>query len=106
MDNISKLEYKHIGNEKENMPMFLKGKFDAKAGVDTFLLTDGFSHGNVWINGFNIGRFWDKGPSRTLYVPGGVLKETDNVIEIFDVKYDGKKQTVSFIDYSILEGNN
>ena len=106
MDNISKLEYKHIGNEKENMPMFLKGKFDAKAGVDTFLLTDGFSHGNVWINGFNIGRYWDKGPSRTLYVPGGLLKETDNVIEIFDVKYDGKKQTVSFVDYSILEGNN
>lgn len=105
MDDISKLEYKPIVNEKPNMPTFLRGKFDAKAGIDTFLLTDGFSHGNVWINGFNIGRYWDKGPQRTLYVPGGLLKENDNVIEIFDVKYDGKKQTVSFIDYSILEGN-
>ena len=106
LDDITKLNYKPIGDEKTNKPCFLKGKFDAKAGVDTFILTDGFSHGNVWINGFNIGRFWDKGPQRTLYVPGGFLNEKDNVIEIFDVKYDGKKQTVSFIDYSILEGNN
>ncbi len=106
LEDITKLNYKPIGNEKENMPTFLKGKFDAKTGVDTFLLTDGFSHGNVWINGFNIGRFWDKGPQRTLYVPGGLLKEKDNIIEIFDVKYDGKKQTASFIGYSILEGNN
>ncbi len=106
LDDITKLNYKPIGEEKENNPCFLKGKFSAKAGVDTFILTDGFSHGNVWVNGFNIGRYWNKGPQRTLYVPGGLLKEKDNVIEIFDVKYDGKKQTVSFIDHSILEGIN
>ncbi|MBQ3058346.1 MAG: beta-galactosidase [Clostridia bacterium] len=106
LDDISALQYSLFSGKKANMPTFLRGKFDAKAGVDTFLLTDGFSHGNVWINGFNIGRYWDKGPQRTLYVPGGLLKEKDNVIEIFDVKYDGKKQIVSFIDHSILEGNN
>ncbi|MBQ3547954.1 MAG: hypothetical protein IJA44_05735 [Clostridia bacterium] len=106
LDDITGLQYSTFNCVKPNMPTFLKGKFDAKAGVDTFMLTDGFSHGNVWINGFNIGRFWDKGPSRTLYVPGGLLKEKDNVIEIFDVKYDGQKQTVSFIDHSLLEGNN
>lgn len=105
LDDITRLNYKPNGNEKENMPYFLKAEFDAIPMVDTFLLTDGFSHGNVWINGFNIGRFWDKGPQRTLYVPGGLLKEKDNVIEIFDVKYNGNK-TISFIDYSILEGNN
>jgi len=71
-------------------------------GIQINLHTKGF----VVINGFNIGRYWDKGPQRTLYVPGGLLKEKDNVIEIFDVKYDGKKQIVSFIDHSILEGNN
>ncbi len=106
MENISRLQYKPICKNKVNMPTFFRGKFDAKSGIDTFLLTDGFSHGNVWINGFNIGRYWDKGSQRTLYVPGGLLKETNNVIEIFDVKYNGKKQTISFIEYSILEGNN
>ena len=71
------------------MPVFLKGEFNAKAGVDTFLLTDGFTHGNVWINGFNIGRYWDIGPQKTLYVPGALLKDKNNVIEIFDTEYKG-----------------
>lgn len=104
LDNISNVEYKDIKNAdlKENMPVFLKGVFDAKAGVDTYFLTEGFTHGNVWINGFNIGRYWDIGPQKTLLIPGALLRDNGNVIEIFDTQYTGKN-TVSCIDRHLLE---
>lgn len=32
----------------------------------------------MFINGFNIGRYWDYGPQQTLYVPGPLLKRGNN----------------------------
>lgn len=91
LNNLENVQYESISEKDKllNMPVFLKGEFNAKTGVDTFLLTDGFTHGNVWINGFNIGRYWDIGPQKTLYVPGALLKDKNNVIEIFDTEYKG-----------------
>ena len=37
--------------------------------ADTFLATPGWTKGVCWINGFNLGRHWEVGPQRTLYVP-------------------------------------
>ena len=51
---------------------------------DTFLRTDNFRKGFVLINGFNIGRFWEIGPQKTLYVPKSLLKEGKNEIILFD----------------------
>lgn len=104
LNNLSVIEYKDVDDiaSQENMPVFLRGIFDAKAGVDTYLLTDGFTHGNIWINGFNIGRYWNIGPQRTLLVPGGLLKEKDNIIEIFDTQYAGKTD-IKGIDKQLFE---
>ncbi len=86
MNNLSKLKYKAASDDVlGDTPTFLRGTFDAKAGVDTFFGMDGFDHGFVMVNGFNVGRFLPYGPQRTLYIPGGLLKEKDNVIEIFDM---------------------
>ena len=87
MEDISKVEYKKAGDFafKENDPIFYKGTFDAKAGVDTYLDMRSWERGFVVINGFNLGRFWSVGPQYTLFVPGGLLKDKDNVIEIFEV---------------------
>ncbi len=86
MKDLSKLKYKEASDDiLGDTPMFLRGKFDAKEGIDTFFSMDGFDHGFVRVNGFNVGRFLPMGPQRTLYIPGGLLKERDNVIEIFDL---------------------
>ena len=87
LDDISKVRYQLFSADKivDNDPVFYKASFDAKAGVDTFLDMQAFGHGFVWINGFNVGRFWNIGPQYTLYVPGGLLKEKDNVIEVLDI---------------------
>ena len=87
LEDISSVAYQPFSEQKvvENDPIFYKATFDAKADTDTFLDMQAFGHGFVWINGFNIGRFWNIGPQYTLYVPGGLLKDKDNVIEVLDI---------------------
>ncbi|XP_064097722.1 beta-galactosidase-1-like protein 2 [Macrobrachium nipponense] len=51
---------------------------------DTFLDMSGWNKGAVFINGFNLGRYWVEGPPRTLYLPAPLLKEGDNEIVAFE----------------------
>ena len=51
---------------------------------DTFLKLDNFKKGFVLINGFNIGRYWEIGPQKTLYVPASLLKKGKNEIIVFE----------------------
>ena len=36
--------------------------------------------GVVFVNGFNLGRYWEIGPQETLSVPGPLLKQGDNEV--------------------------
>lgn len=78
-------------------PCFYRGSFEARGGVDTFIDMTGWSRGIVWINGFNLGRYWSVGPQRTLYVPCGILKER-NTVEIFELHAPNKDFAVRCID--------
>ena len=60
-----------------------------------------FNKGIVFINGFNLGRYWHIGPQKTLYVPGELVKE-NNVVEILEMHYDQRFERVSFLDHPIL----
>uniref|UniRef100_A0A8B9FE93 Galactosidase beta 1 like n=1 Tax=Amazona collaria TaxID=241587 RepID=A0A8B9FE93_9PSIT len=56
-------------------PAFYTGTFETP-GIpwDTFVKFPGWSKGQLWINGFNLGRYWPRrGPQQTLFVPGSVL---------------------------------
>ncbi len=68
------------------------------APKDTFLRLDGFHHGFVTVNGFNLGRYYnDAGPQKTLYVPAPMLREGDNEIIVFET--DGSDtNAVTFTD--------
>ena len=41
--------------------------------------------GVVWINGFNLGRYWNIGPGETLYVPAPLLKPGRNEIVVLEL---------------------
>lgn len=66
-------------------PQFYKGEFDAADTADTFIRLEGWSKGVVWINGFNLGRYWEQGPQRTLYLPGPLLRKGRNEIVILEL---------------------
>ncbi|NXL13145.1 BGAL galactosidase, partial [Setophaga kirtlandii] len=56
-------------------PAFYTGTFETPGiAWDTFVKFPGWSKGLLWINGFNLGRYWSScGPQQTLFVPGSVL---------------------------------
>ena len=52
-------------------PAFYKAEFSTATATDTFLAMHGWTKGIAWVNGFNLGRYWEtKGPQHTLYIPG------------------------------------
>ena len=65
---------------------------------DTFIRLDGFHHGFVMVNGFNLGRYYnDAGPQKTLYCPAPMLKKGENEIVVFET--DGSESNViEFVD--------
>jgi beta-galactosidase len=82
-------------------PAFFKFEFEADfepgTYTDTYLDFKGWGKGCVWVNGFNIGRFWDKGPQKTLYIPGPLLKHGKNEILIFET--EGKREaSIQLVD--------
>ena len=52
---------------------------------DTFLDMSRYTKGYVWVNGINVGRYWNVGPQLRLYVPAPFLKKGENVIDILDL---------------------
>ena len=70
----------------ENRPAFYRFEFEAEEIADTFLDLDGFGKGCAFINGFNLGRFWEIGPQKRLYIPGPLLRQGKNTIIIFETE--------------------
>jgi hypothetical protein len=65
--------------------IFFKGTFDLANAVDTFLDLSGYQKGLVWVNGHNLGRYWNIGPQSRLYCPAGFLKRGANDIVVLDL---------------------
>ncbi|MGL5381286.1 glycoside hydrolase family 35 protein [Clostridium sp.] len=84
LDNINNVDFT-LGY-KENTPSFYEYTFNIDEVGDTFLHLDKFGKGSVFINGFNLGRFWDIGPTYYLYIPGPLLKNGENKIVIFETE--------------------
>jgi beta-galactosidase len=67
-------------------PCFYRGTFNLNKTGDTFLDTDQFTKGFVWVNGHELGRFWEIGPQKALYLPGVWLRTGKNEVIIFDLE--------------------
>ena len=94
LDNLDKLKYS--SSVKKEEPVFLRGSFKTDSKADCFIHLDGFNRGCVYINGFNLGRFWKVGPQKSLYIPGTLLKDENEII-VFNIG-GYSKPTVSITD--------
>jgi len=65
-------------------PSFARGGFVVDEPIDLFLSTASWGKGNAFVNGFNLGRFWSRGPATTLYVPGPLLRPGENELVVFE----------------------
>ena len=65
---------------------------------NTFLRTDSFKKGFAVLNGFHLGRFWEIGPQKTLYVPFSLLREGENELILFESDGAVSTPTVELVD--------
>ncbi|XEC93742.1 glycoside hydrolase family 35 protein [Paenibacillus tarimensis] len=100
LDDLSGLEFEST-KMQEAGPSFYRGTFQADELKDTFLDMQGWTKGVAFINGFNLGRYWNIGPQRTLYVPAPLLRIGENEIVVFELHGCGE-QCVTFTDTAKL----
>jgi len=100
LNDLSGLHYSH---EKipERIPAFYRGELEIQDPADTFLKVPGGDKGIVWLNGFNLGRYWQVGPQHTLYVPAPLLKKGKNVVEVLELSRLGLPE-VHLLDHPEL----
>ncbi len=85
-----------------NGPAWYKASFDLKETGYTYLDMSTWGKGMVWVNGYNLGRFWKIGPTQTLCVPDCFLKKGKNEIIVLDI--DKPTTTVvTGLDHPILD---
>ena len=65
--------------------MFFRGTFTMETPTDTYIDMTGYKKGVVWVNGHNLGRYWDIGPQHRLYAPATVLRAGRNDVVVLDL---------------------
>jgi len=83
--SFAKNQKYHKISKMPNSPAYYKATFNLDKTGDTFLNMMNWKKGMVYVNGYNIGRFWEIGPQQTLYMPGCWLKKGKNEIIIMDL---------------------
>lgn len=64
---------------------FFKATFNLDKTGDTYIDMSAYKKGIVWVNGHNLGRYWEIGPQKRLYCPAPWLKKGANEIVVFDL---------------------
>lgn len=96
-----------------SLPTFYGGSFVIPDGIpdlpqDTYVKLPNWTKGQIWINGFNLGRYWPaRGPQVTLFVPANILSTAApnniTVLELEGAPCGTGPCTVEFTDTPILQ---
>lgn len=74
-------------------PTLYRGSFTLASTGDTFLDMREWGKGIIFVNGVNLGRYWNVGPQQTLYLPGAWLRRGRNDIVVFELNgHDGASE--------------
>lgn len=105
-ENIENIDFSK-GWQPEQ-PAFYAFDFEIKALKDTYLDLSSFGKGLAFVNGVNIGRFWNVGPTLSLYIPHSLLKEGNNRIIIFETEgeYEESINLVNQPTFKTIKGEN
>ena len=82
LDNPEKIDFSK--GWTEGQPAFYAYDFEVKEPKDTYLELSEFGKGIAYVNGRNLGRFWNVGPTLSLYIHTAISKKVANRIIIFE----------------------
>jgi beta-galactosidase len=86
--DISVLPWKRAGAEgtaRQPAAAFHRTVLHVEEPHDGFLELPEGGKGYVWVNGFCLGRYWDRGPQRRLYLPWPLLRRGANEIVVLEL---------------------
>lgn len=83
MTSLDKLSYNN--KPAKDVPVLRKASFTLSETGDTYLDMRNWGKGVVWVNGHNLGRYWEIGPQQSIYVPAEWLNKGKNDIVIFEL---------------------
>jgi len=85
MDWKAIYDLRSTGKNLDKPGIIFKGSFMVQEKGDTFIDVSNYTKGLVWVNGHNLGRYWNIGPQKRLYCPDSWTREGLNEIIIFDL---------------------
>ena len=88
MDDVSGMRSET--SDESFVPTLFEGEFDAgDTPRDTFIRTDGFKKGVVFVNGKPLSRYWEIGPQKTCYLPAPFMNKGVNKLQVLELEgYD------------------
>jgi beta-galactosidase len=90
MDRKYIFDLRSSGRNLDRPGVFFRGSFmlsraEGNLFSDTFIDVSNYTKGIVWVNGHNLGRYWNIGPQKRLYCPALFMREGVNEIMVFDL---------------------
>ncbi len=84
------------GKQSGARPAFYRATLSVDEVADTFAYPSGFTRGVLFVNGFNVGRFWQGSAFQSVYIPAPLLKKGDNEIVFFDALATDEVKSIDF----------
>ncbi|NQX40957.1 beta-galactosidase [Pedobacter steynii] len=98
---VNQLKFKSA-YKADHTPVVRKGTFTLNTIADTYLDMQKWGKGMVWVNGNNLGKYWEVGPQQTLYLPAEWLKKGKNEIVVLELNKP-EQTTLSGLAKPILD---
>ena len=97
LDEAAMLSLRPEGHaETVNAPSVHHLTFEVDEKADTFLALPGWGKATVFLNGFCLGRMWEVGPQKRLYIPAPLLREGTNDLLVLET--DARVGTAELVD--------
>jgi beta-galactosidase len=86
-----------------NAPEIFTGSFNLAETGETYLDMRNWNFGVVWVNGHNLGRYWDVGADRGLYLPSAWQNQGANQITILELAGPPKSTEIQGVANMVIE---
>ncbi len=81
---LDKVDYRKDFDVKT--PSYYKFEFELDEVDSTFIDVSQYGKGYVFVNGFNLGRYWEVGPTQYLYAPFSLWNKGKNEVVVFETE--------------------
>ena len=94
-DAVFDCNYDDMYTAEAKRPAVFSAEFEIKGSpADTFVLTEKFKKGLIWVNGRLLSRYWHIGPQKTAYLPAVWLNEGKNTLTLLELEGAGRNSSV------------